>query len=453
MPPPNSPFVPPTAEFVALCQAQIALLVQSLQADWCAVYLTADAAAGEEANLIPIAAYPQPKAAREKGTALPTWPEVGELTTPTLPLLSSTSPSIPQLPSDIGLETATDGWASSAKEGKQPMVFPLIYEGEETVMGLLVAGRRNRLWNRQELGQLEKIARTLAIARLLDWRQGWYQEQVSQQQARWQLERNRLDDLLHQLRNPLTALRTFSKLLLKRLLPDEQGESTARGILRESERLQELLQEFEADIAAIAPDTNDEEAEILTCQAAPSVSAPPFLLPSQAPNLAGVAVRDVLEPLLASAQAIAQERGIELIIDLKPDLPLVMANARALREVFSNLIDNALKYTPAGGSVQVITGLSRASQGEFWQGTAIRDKGYGIPPADRERLFERHYRGVQAEGDIPGTGLGLAIARELLEQMGGTIEVLSPNELATKGTLPGTTFQVWLPQIDRIANS
>src|SRR5207237_7776886 len=133
----------------------------------------------------------------------------------------------------------------------------------------------------------------------------------------------------------------------------------------------------------------------------------------------------VLEPLLVSAKASAQERNLDLQTENPTDLPLVQGNTKALREVLSNLIDNALKYTPSGGQVDIRVGEKRqTAQGEMI-GIAISDSGPGIPPQDLEHLFERHYRGVQAATAIPGSGLGLAIAKELIGQMHGEIEVFS----------------------------
>ncbi|MGL4619252.1 MAG: sensor histidine kinase, partial [Chroococcidiopsis sp.] len=127
--------------------------------------------------------------------------------------------------------------------------------------------------------------------------------------------------------------------------------------------------------------------------------------------------------------------------DLPPNLPAVRAHLRELREVLSNLLDNAIKYTPPGGKIYVQAGLER----DNFQGIAISDTGVGIPPQDLERIFDRHYRGRQADSDIPGTGLGLAIAKALIEQMQGTIEVFSPALWhPTPESSGGTTFIVWL---------
>ena len=114
------------------------------------------------------------------------------------------------------------------------------------------------------------------------------------------------------------------------------------------------------------------------------------------------------------------------------DLPLVQAHPAALREVLSNLIDNALKYTPAGGEVDIDVELCDRALSTIQ--ICVRDTGLGIPPQDLAQLFTRHYRGVQAQGSIAGTGLGLAIAKELVTHMNGKMEVVSPPPGSDRGT-------------------
>ena len=443
---PNRTFISPSSEFVDLCQSQIVLLTQGLGSAWSAVYLTEGLLEETQAKLIPVAVYPQTDAFWQEDAHFAGLLEVGNRLDSTPRLLSA---ALPEEKSESAKEVETDSptaeWSEKSLWQRRQIVLPLIYE--DAVMGLLVTGREDRKWNQGEFAQIKKIARTLAIARFLDQRQGWYRQQLSEQQNLRRIERNRLDDLLHQLRNPLTALRTFSKLLLKRLLPEDRNQVIAQGILRESDRLQELLQEFENDLDLIetqTPSLTLSASSVSLTEASPA-SASNFLLPSHSLNLESVSVREVLEPLLVSAQAIAQERGIDLNADIPPNLPPVQANARALREVLNNLIDNALKYTPAGGQVDIQAGMEQQTSTGRLQGIAIGDTGYGIPPEDRECIFERHYRGVQAKGDISGSGLGLAIAKELVEQMQGKIELISPNELNQSASFPGTTFIVWLP--------
>jgi signal transduction histidine kinase len=141
------------------------------------------------------------------------------------------------------------------------------------------------------------------------------------------------------------------------------------------------------------------------------------------------------------------EQKMQIQVAIPDDLPPVKADADALREVFSNLIDNALKYTPAGGTIWVSLERSPATHSSQQQ-VQISDTGPGIPTEDLERIFERSYRGVQAHTNIPGTGLGLAIARDLVVQMQGELKAFSPALRPMPESTPGSTFQVTLPEYD-----
>jgi signal transduction histidine kinase len=206
-----------------------------------------------------------------------------------------------------------------------------------------------------------------------------------------------------------------------------------------------LLQQFDRVIDLTSDDLEPQKPlPPLPFMEASQLAAPVLpLLPDTVGSAELCSVAEVLEPLLASARAIALERNLSLQADIPPKLPPIRVNAKALREVLSNLIDNALKYTPAGGQIYIQAGRS---QGHF-QGIAITDNGCGIPPEDLAHIFERHYRGVQRSSKIPGTGLGLAIAKELIEQMQGEIQVFSPAQHPVKvvASRPGTTLIIWLP--------
>ena len=424
MPDPNQFFLSPSSEFVNLCQSQVAILTQGLGATWTIVYLTEELLTDRPQKLTPIVVYPSTDVLEKNDSYLTISPEVWQqYSTPLLLAPASETQDATEVPAIANL-------TKYLGQGGQ-VVFPLLYE--DWLLGALVTGRSDREWNQRELTQLENIAHTLAIARLLDQRQTWYQQKLQEQEQIRHVESNRLDDLLHQLRNPITALRTFSKLLLKRFLPQDRNRKIAQSILRESDHLQELLQQFEEE-------TPLTRTEMMPHPLSESHSGTGnFLLPSHNLKLEAVSLPEILAPLLTSAQALTQEKNIELTVDFPSDLPTIKGNASALREIFSNLIGNAIKYTPAGGKIKVAS-----QQKPHWQGIAISDNGYGIPPADREHIFERHYRGVQEKSDIPGTGLGLAIAKELVTQLRGEIELISPNQTAPN-SLPGTTFIVWLP--------
>ena len=93
--------------------------------------------------------------------------------------------------------------------------------------------------------EIHRIATTLAIACILDRRQVWLQHQLQQEKALQKEQGDLLDNLLHQFRNPLTAIRTFGKLLLKRLRSNDTNREVAINIINQSDRLQELLQNFD----------------------------------------------------------------------------------------------------------------------------------------------------------------------------------------------------------------
>jgi signal transduction histidine kinase len=428
-----------STEFTTLCQSQMNLLRKGLGAVWSIVYLTEELTEDGQAQLFPFAIYPQ-----TDSNSLSKLPAVG------LPEIwqQLKSRSLAQLlPANLIIDTYNpikSKWETESKE-RQQLILPLIYQ--DTVLGLLVAGRKDRDWQEAELRQVEEIASTLAIARFLELQYQWTQEQLVAQQNLRRIEHDRLDDLLHQLRNPLTALRTFSKLLIKRLLPEDRNLSVAKSILEQSDRFQELLQQFEAETESTSAE--DSALTLSTTSvhllAENQTNQGNFLLPGTNSELESINIKHILEPLLTTAKAIAEERKINLIANMPNSIPAVVADFKALREVLNNLIDNALKYTPAGGKVCLDIQKEQLIRGKKMLGIAIKDTGYGITLKDQERIFERHYRGIQAESDIPGTGLGLAIAKELIAKMQGEIELISPNNLEQDTNSPGTTFIVWLP--------
>ncbi len=453
--------MPASSEFVALCQAQVALLTQALGAALSVVYLTEELVEPEEAKLIPVVAYPNQTAVWDENDSLAFLPHGIEKVN-NIPRLLSAAPQGSSILLRSGAPVdATGGEQRRHREGhslvqQRQIVLPLIHEG--VVMGLLVTSREDRPWNEQERIEVERIAHTMALACILDQRSQWLGQQFSQQQRLQSQQNDLLHNLLHQLRNPLTALLTFGKLLLRRLRPSDANRDIAGNILRESDRIQDLLSQFDEAIDLTAsqggsllayPSQVSVEGKVETATEPDRANKPLLLLPEgglmAVETLQSCSVAEVLEPLLSSAYAIAQERNIKLKAEIRANLTPVRANAKALREVFSNLIDNALKYTPSGGWVYVEAGVEGESPQGRLQGVAVSDTGPGIPPQDLERLFERHYRGVQAQSEIPGTGLGLAIARDLVRQMQGEIEVFSPSQHPTNAGV-GATFIVWLPE-------
>ena len=413
-------------EFATLCQSQISLLSQSLGAVWSVIYLAENMSEDEQALLYPFAIYPQTDSYSFQ--ELPPI-ELSEIWR--VPQSRFIARLLPDRLADRLEIDRSDPRRSESAQTKQ-LILPLAHQ--ETFIGLLVTGRDDREWQAAEAQQIEEIARTISIGRFIELQYHWTQNELELQKNLRQIEHDRLDNLLHQLRNPLTALRTFGKLLLKRLLADDANGKIVRSMLAQSDRFQALLEQFEAE-SDLLPETT--KTDFPSLQSDRGINRD-FLLLSSSTELKPISLNSILEPLLDTARAIATERGLELVNYLPQTIPSVMGDLAALREIFSNLVDNALKYTLSGGRVQ----LDLITNRDRMLGVAIRDTGLGVPAADRERIFERHYRGVRAESDIPGTGLGLAIAQELVEKMHGEIELISPNNLIEDSI--GTTFIVWL---------
>lgn len=147
-----------------------------------------------------------------------------------------------------------------------------------------------------------------------------------------------------------------------------------------------------------------------------------------------VDVQGLLSGVAEGAQAIARDKGISLEVQPAPEPLVIDGDADRLRQVLGNLLDNALRYTPAGGTVTL---------GAHKAGSKVRisvaDTGSGIPDGDLPHVFDRFYRGDAARDRASGgSGLGLAIARALVEAHGGTISIES-------AAGQGTAFLVNLP--------
>jgi signal transduction histidine kinase len=150
-----------------------------------------------------------------------------------------------------------------------------------------------------------------------------------------------------------------------------------------------------------------------------------------------VPMGDVIEELRPTVAALARKSGLDLVIDVAPDLPLLDADASRLRQIVLNLVSNAVKYTAPGGEVRV----SLRAAGAFVE-LAVADTGAGIPAEIGDRIFEPYFQveGIKAVGGQPSSGLGLAVTKRLVEAHGGTIGYTSAVD-------QGSTFVVRLPAV------
>jgi two-component system phosphate regulon sensor histidine kinase PhoR len=216
----------------------------------------------------------------------------------------------------------------------------------------------------------------------------------------------------HELQTPLTAIRGFAETLLANELPSPQVRSQVEVILRNAERLGSLIRDM-LDLAQV-------ESRRVPLQAAAI----------DVVRLTRMLLRDV-EPRLAQRSLTAE------VID-RTEGVAAWADRRAVEQVLTNLLDNAIKYTNPGGHLTV----ELESRPEAIR-IAVRDTGIGIPRDGLARIFERFYRVDKARSRaLGGTGLGLAIVKHLVQAMGGDIFVES--ELGR-----GSTFRFTLPRADR----
>jgi len=151
--------------------------------------------------------------------------------------------------------------------------------------------------------------------------------------------------------------------------------------------------------------------------------------------LAEVPLSEVLKPVVARACEEAQAKGVEFTFRGGDNAGMVRGTAEGLAMIFGNLIGNAVKYTPAGGRVEVEAGGdSRATR------VRVVDTGIGIPAEDLDRLGEEFFRAGNAKASaIVGSGLGLSIVRHNLSRFGGEMDIQSQ-------VGQGTTVTVNLPQ-------
>lgn len=506
-----------SSEFVSLCRAQLRSLSQQMANASAAIYIadiakpvsvTAGAGRRGDPDFVPVVSWPESVDTWVENLERWTAKSVTSFNQRALPASErSSSRRLPEALSKVPSETSsgasseTSSGASSKQtrfsDGQQPdelqpgqqLVVPLVYA--EVVVGLLVAVRRDRSWQHDEQDYVEEIAHSLAAGCVLERRNQWLQGQISDKRDLQSRQSEIFHNLLHQFRNPLTAVTTFGQLLVKKLEPEDPNQKIATGIVRESKRLREMVTHFDetvgigdADLAAevssppllpaaplrlpqglpedLPEDSPEDSPNGLpegSTQAQPDASDEQSDLPStglgHALTLSAQYLPDIVEPILAVADIVANQKGVALRSQITKDTPSVWGEEEALCEVVSNLVDNAVKYSPSGAQVWVQTGVSRLQ----YQGIVVGDTGPGIPTSDQTRLFERNYRGVQAQSDIPGTGLGLAIAQSLMNQMQGFIEVISPavgtpwmpervfDEATDAGS--GTVFVVWLLEVER----
>ena len=211
-------------------------------------------------------------------------------------------------------------------------------------------------------------------------------------------------DAAHELRTPLAAMRTEAEVALRSPRAPEQDGRVLENLLEEIERLTRLVSQL-----------------LFLCREDTGIGVGEFR-PVRLDEL----VREVGDHM----QVAAREKGVELRVDLSTPSP-IRGDADRLRQLFFNLLDNAIKYTPSGGTVVV-----RAESPNGQARVIVTDTGVGIPAEHLPRVFDRFYRVDPSRSpETDGTGLGLAICRSIAEAHGGHLEIDSDLGQGTRATL------------------
>jgi two-component system phosphate regulon sensor histidine kinase PhoR len=209
-----------------------------------------------------------------------------------------------------------------------------------------------------------------------------------------QVRRDFVANVSHELRTPLASIKSVIETLAGGALEDE---AAARDFLSradtEVDRLVQIVEEL-LELSRI------ESGELPMAQ--------------EPVEMASV-VADAVERLRPQAE----KQGLSLSVDVAADLPPIIGDAERLARVVVNLLQNAVKFTPAGGSVQVSARLAESDVT-----VKVSDTGVGIAPEDLPRIFERFYKSDRARAS-GGTGLGLAVVKHIVEAHGGTVSVES----------------------------
>ena len=214
-----------------------------------------------------------------------------------------------------------------------------------------------------------------------------FEQLLAQLRHKVRLERAFVQDAAHELRTPMAAIGTQAHVLARTEDAGERrrAEATLAQMLQRAAHLNEQL------LALAVLDDGQPTAR-------------------ERHDLVGL-----LESALALASPQAAERGLELSLDAPEHLEQPL-DLPAFQSVLHNLLDNALRYVPRGGRIDVQLATTETG----WR-LAVADDGHGLPPELRERAFDRFWRG--APGDTKGSGLGLAIVRQAAIRLGGTVHV------------------------------
>jgi len=218
-------------------------------------------------------------------------------------------------------------------------------------------------------------------------------------------QRRLFADLSHELKTPLTILKGEFEVILKRARSNDEYQGALKSALEETNRVIRLA----------------ENLLILAKFDSREIS----------PKKEKVDLTGLLNTVINNAKGLAELKEIKLSLDIKDELS-VSGDRDELKTLFLNIVDNAFKYTPVGGNIQILAGKAGTNIE-----IVISDSGPGIPEPELEHIFDRFYR-VEKARSSPGFGLGLSIAKSIAEAHGGGISAASQSG-------KGAAFTISLP--------
>ena len=499
----------PSPLFVSLAQSQMELLAYSMASTESfvtkiksmALYLPQESARTGQLEFLPGVLYPHPSTERvfiasdaSAGIApalpqtLSTLPGFAHATSllPNYPMVSSAEAGVGK-PEEVLCDPRTRASALSVP----------LFSGSQTVGVLLVWPQGGTTWSDKEKEQVSRAAQSLSLALSMDNERRALQVQTDK-------FRDALSDSLHQVKNPLQALRTFGKLLQRKIANTDVGEARsgevpqllalAEHLMVQSERVIDLMHPMDSIVnsldrrplalspyqqpkisvhASLTPwqppkarvdwsqNTTVAKAYEFSRKSVPTPVSPifmeynfrPALSPPQSTLIGDIDMEmsfiiDVLDTILVGYAAIASERGIDFqIIEDSKELPGVTVCPRSLQEAVSNVLDNALKYvTLAKPGSPFTSNPSPKIRVRFFAienppGVIIRIEDNG-PGIPTEDQEAIFQRGFRSDStrQVGGTGVGLDISLALLQRIGGRLRLVPP----MVDSLDGAAFELAL---------
>lgn len=252
---------------------------------------------------------------------------------------------------------------------------------------------------RLEVSREQGYVRTLALV---------VNQMLEQMETLMQGVRRVADNIAHDLRTPLTRIRNDLSQLRSRQVVDDTREQLDR-ILEECD---DLLASFNASLRISALESGNRSS-----------------------GGGEIELRSLLADVVELYEPLAQERDIEVRLDA-PEPRVCFGEADLLFQMLANVLDNAVKYTPRGGSIQVRLSAAGDSDADGHL-VVVADTGPGIPAVERKNVFRRFYRVESSRGEQPGHGLGLSLVQAIAQYHGGSVELGSNN--------PGLQVRIKLP--------